>query len=124
VRWHLGEVTRIVLAALATLGLLEGACQGNPAGDAVAGRDVFAKVCSVCHGPTGQPPAEMVARLGVKDLTAPELRGRITPELVEKQVRQGSQNKLMPALEGALTDAQIKSVAAWVASQKFVEAAH
>ncbi len=64
----------------------------------------------------------MVARLGVKDLTATELRGRITPELVEHQVRTGSQNKLMPALDGALTDAQIKSVAAFVASSEFLEA--
>ena len=38
----------------------------------------------------------------------------MTPALVENQVRHGSKNKLMPAFEGALTDAQIKAVAAYV----------
>jgi mono/diheme cytochrome c family protein len=45
----------------------------------------------------------------------------VSPALVENQVRKGSANKLMPALEGALTDAQIKAVAAWVASPAFLQ---
>ena len=77
-------------------------------------------MCAACHGPTGKPNAMMVARIGVKDLTAPEERAKITPELVEKQVREGSQNKLMPAFAGALGDAQIRAVAAYVASPEFV----
>ena len=41
------------------------------------------------------------------------------PGLVEQQVRHGSQNKLMPAFEGAISDAQIRAVAAYVASTSF-----
>jgi mono/diheme cytochrome c family protein len=98
------------------------ACNRDPAGGATDGASVYAMLCASCHGPDGRPPAAMVARLGVRDLTAPELRARIAasgPGLVEQQVRHGSQNKLMPALEGAISDAQIRAVAAYVASSAF-----
>ena len=62
----------------------------------------------------------MVAQLGVRDLTASEFRARVTPELVEHQVRTGSKSKLMPAFEGAISDAQIAAVSAYVASPQFV----
>lgn len=62
----------------------------------------------------------MVARLGVRDLTAPEFRARVTPGLVEQQVRTGSKTKLMPSFEGVLDDAQITAVAAYIASPQFV----
>jgi cytochrome c oxidase cbb3-type subunit 3 len=100
--------------------LVLGACHGNPAGDAKDGAQIFQSVCVACHGPTGKPSESMVARLGVKDLTAPELRAKITPELVEKQIREGSANKIMPSFAGALTDSQIRAVAAYVASPQFV----
>jgi mono/diheme cytochrome c family protein len=63
----------------------------------------------------------MVQRLGVHDLTAPEFREKVTPELVEHQVREGSQNKLMPSFTNAITDEQIRAVAAYVASSGFVK---
>ena len=99
-----------------------GACNRDPAGGATDGASVYAMLCATCHGPDGRPSAAMVARLGVRDLTAPELRARIAasgPSLVEQQVRHGSQNKLMPAFEGAISDAQIRAVAAYVASSGF-----
>ena len=98
------------------------ACHRDPAGGSADGATVYAMLCATCHGPDGRPPAAMVARLGVRDLTAPELRARIAasgPGLVEQQVRHGSQNKLMPAFEGAISDAQIRAVAAYVASPAF-----
>lgn len=95
------------------------ACNTDPAGGAKDGPAVFQSLCATCHGPAGQPSAAMVARLGVRDLTAPEFRARVTPGLVEQQVRHGSRNKLMPAFEGAISDAQIRAVAAWVASPRF-----
>jgi mono/diheme cytochrome c family protein len=111
-RGYQGVVRSLVLAALA-------ACGGVPT--SVDGPTVFAAMCATCHGPRGKPPEAMVARLGVRDLTSLELRARVTEKLVEHQVRHGSANKLMPAFEGALSDAQIKAVAAWVASPAFLE---
>jgi mono/diheme cytochrome c family protein len=97
------------------------ACHGDLAGDAKGGAQVFESACARCHGTRGKPAAAMVASIGVKDLTSPELRARITPELVEKQIRDGSPNKLMPSFVDALNDAQIKSVASFVASPQFLE---
>ena len=89
-------------------------------GAARDGRAVFELLCATCHGADGRPPPAMVARLGVRDLTGPEFRARATPQLVEQQVREGSKNKLMPAFQGAIDDAQITAVAAFVASPQFV----
>ena len=108
----------VALAPLVWAGCIRGA--GAVAVDDTDGRAVFHAMCATCHGPDGKPPEAMVARLGVRDLTAPELRARVTPALVETQVRTGSKNKLMPSFAGAITDAQIAAVAAYVASPQFV----
>ena len=108
----------VALAPLLWAGCSRGA--GAMTGDDTDGRAVFQTMCATCHGPDGRPPAAMVARLGVRDLTAPELRARVTPDLVENQVRTGSKNKLMPSFSGAISDAQIAAVAAYVASPQFV----
>ena len=98
-----------------------GACdRPTISADTVDGPTVFAAYCAVCHGANGQPPASMVARIGVRDLTSRELRDRLTLDMIELQVRKGSQNKLMPAFEGALSEAQIKAVSAWVANPLFL----
>lgn len=97
------------------------ACSRDATGGTVEGPELFARLCSACHGERGKPPEPMVLRLGVRDLTAPELRARITPELVERQVRRGSENKLMPAFGELATDAQIKALAAYVASPAFLD---
>ncbi len=102
------------------LGCLVAAC-GNRVDAGAGGVEVFAKTCAACHGPTGKPEAAMVSRLGVHDLTAPAFREKVTQELVEHQVREGSTNKLMPSFVGALTDPQIRAVAAYVAGPDFVK---
>jgi mono/diheme cytochrome c family protein len=93
----------------------------NPTGASSDGASVYESVCSSCHGLTGKPPEQMVAQLNVRDLSSPEMRAKITPELVEHQVRTGSQNKLMPSFQGAISDAQIKAVSAYVASPEFLK---
>jgi mono/diheme cytochrome c family protein len=104
------------------LALLAACKAGGAAGDG-DGPHVFETMCAACHGPRGKPTEAMTARLGVRDLTAPTFRARVTAELVEAQVRRGSSNKLMPAFDGALSNAQIRAVAAFVAAPAFVSAA-
>jgi mono/diheme cytochrome c family protein len=103
---------------LALLAACDSGAKNTASGD---GAQIYQNLCATCHGPKGKPNEVMVARLSVRDLTSAELRSRITPALVEAQVRKGSQNKLMPSFEGALTDEQIKSVAAYVASPGFLQ---
>ena len=106
------------LALILACILAFGAC-GKAAGGSADGAQVFQSICAACHGPAGKPDQVMIERLGVRDLTAPEFRARVSPALVEAQVRSGSKNKLMPAFEGALTDEQIKGVAEFVAAKSF-----
>jgi mono/diheme cytochrome c family protein len=111
-----------LLAVVVAVAAPGAACHSDPAGGAQDGAAVYGMLCATCHGADGRPPAAMVARLGVRDLAAPEFRARVAasgPGLVEQQVRHGSQNKLMPAFEGAISDAQIRAVAAYVASSAF-----
>jgi mono/diheme cytochrome c family protein len=95
-------------------------CDSGVANDSVDGAQVFANTCAVCHGAHGKPDAGMVARIGVKDLTAADERAKFVPGFVENQVRNGSKNKLMPGFGGALRDEQISAVAAYVVSPRFV----
>lgn len=107
--------------ALLVLALVAGCSHGAPSGGAADGKQVFLTAgCTRCHGPTGKPTADMVARMNVQDLTAPAFRARVTPELVEHQVEHGSQNHLMPSFAGALSEAQIKALAQFVASPAFL----
>jgi mono/diheme cytochrome c family protein len=108
---------------LARIGLVAAlaACDRGGEGGATDGPALFHTWCATCHGEHGQPSATMIARLNVRDLTASEFRAKVTTALVVKQVRAGSQNKLMPAFAGALTDAQIDAVAAYVASDAFAK---
>ena len=112
----------IALAALAALvlGAAGAACRGDAAGGSVEGPELFARLCSACHGPDGKPPEAMALRLGVRDLTAPEVRARLTPASVEQQLRHGSENKLMPSFVGVASEAQIKALAEYVASPAFL----
>lgn len=114
-RW---QMTRVKVWSLILL--LCAGCSGDAARGSTDGATVFAAWCAACHGPQGRPPEAMALRLGVRDLTAPELRSRVSTTLVEAQVRLGSNNKLMPSFQGALTDAQIAAVAAYVAGPSFV----
>lgn len=119
----MGVVPRIALVTViaCAAGAAAAACSRDATGGTVEGPALFATLCSACHGEMGKPPESMVLRLGVRDLTAPELRARITPELVERQMRRGSENKLMPSFEGVATDAQIRALAAYVASPAFLD---
>jgi mono/diheme cytochrome c family protein len=109
-------VKRVLLAAALA------ACHHDPTGGVIDGPTVFATACARCHGPTGKPDATLVATLNVRDLTSAELRARVTPALVENQVRLGSPNHLMPPFADVLSEAQIRAVAAYVASPAFISA--
>jgi cytochrome c553 len=112
--WHIVTVKPWILLAF-----LAACDQGRSSG--TDGAQLYQNMCATCHGPKGKPTEAMVARINVRDLTSQELRSRITPALVEQQIRKGSQNKMMPSFEGALSDEQIKALAAYISSPTFLQ---
>jgi mono/diheme cytochrome c family protein len=103
-------------AAAAALCALAAGCSRDPTGGSIDGADLYVRLCSACHGPRGTPPPAMAQRLGVRDLADPAVRARLTPALVEQQIRDGSPNGLMPAFQGSLTEPQLRALAAYVLS--------
>jgi mono/diheme cytochrome c family protein len=87
--------------------VLAAGCRREVASGQVDGAAVFAVACARCHGPRGVPERAMVATLGVKDLSAPELHVRLSDEAIRRQILEGSKNHQMPAFAGALSDSQI-----------------
>jgi mono/diheme cytochrome c family protein len=119
--WHVTAVKVASLLAIAVLALGCDKGAGGAAGASTDGAQIYQSVCAMCHGANGTPDAAMKVRLDVRDLSSGEFRARVTPALVEGQVRNGSKNKLMPSFAGALNDEQIKAVAAYVASAEFAK---
>ena len=99
---------------IAVLALAAAACDRQVAGGSTDGAKVFAAACARCHGAAGKPPQQMKDQLGVRDLTATEFIARRDRDLVENQIRRGAASGRMPAFTGALTDAQIVAVTAYV----------
>lgn len=60
-------------------GQAEEAATPTPAGDAVAGKEIFDSICSACHGPEG----EGVEGLGKDFTTSDFVAGKTNAELVE-----------------------------------------
>lgn len=89
-------------------------CDSSAASGSTDGKSLYQEVCSRCHGSGGKPSPSLVARIGVKDLTSPALQARLDIEAIEKQIRNGSKNRQMPAFQGALSDAQLKALAEYV----------
>jgi mono/diheme cytochrome c family protein len=104
------SVLRVVLPAL----FLATACRGEVAGGRADGPAVFAETCARCHGDGGKPSESMASQMHVRDLTDPAFRARASIDLVEGQVRRGSENHVMPSFKGTLTDDQIHAVAVYV----------
>ena len=103
-------------ARLALVIAISAAACKKPVAENASGAEVYASACANCHGADGRPPAAMIAQLGVRDLTTPNFVARANQTAIEQQIRHGSENKLMPAFAGALSDAQVRAVAQYVLS--------
>jgi cytochrome c553 len=89
-------------------------------GDAAKGAEVFKTFCVACHGPEGKGDGPAGAALNPKpaNFGDPERASKADDEYVYKMVSEGGQangkSPLMTAWKGALTDVQIRDVAAHV----------
>jgi mono/diheme cytochrome c family protein len=121
VKWMYLVLIVLVALALAACGSSAPEATPTPAGDAVAGKDAYAKTCVSCHGPT----AEGMPNLG-KDLTTSEfVNEKTNQELMEFfKVGRPASDPLnttgvdMPPKGGnpAMTDEDLLNIAAYVKS--------
>jgi len=86
------------------------------AADKPDGKLLFATTCARCHGPEGVPESTRAARLGVRDLTSPELQSSLSDDDLREQIRSGSPNGRMPAFASRLTADEIDAIVAYVRS--------
>lgn len=97
-----GSATVLAVASLLPAGA---AAQAWPAaGDAAAGRQVFATNCAACHGPNAEGRGAAPSLVGVAE--------RTTVEEVEGIIRRGRSG--MPAFGDRLSDAEIADVVAFL----------
>ncbi len=75
------------------------------------GADVFKTKCQMCHSADGSGNSPMGKKLNIKDLRAPEVAKKTDGQLTD--VVSKGQGK-MQGFAGKLSDAQIKSVVAYV----------
>ncbi|GJE02717.1 cytochrome-c oxidase, cbb3-type subunit III [Methylobacterium isbiliense] len=104
-----GLLTRAQIQAVAGYVLSLSGRPGTPAATLDAGREVFAGTCAGCHGETGT---------GNPEMGAPNLADAISlygasPEQVVATISHGRKG-VMPAWEGRLDPATIKSLAVYV----------
>jgi mono/diheme cytochrome c family protein len=99
-------VRRLLALAL----VLAAACNREIAGGEADGPRVYHEACARCHGDRGVPEPGLAAQLGVKDLTDPALHQRLSDDDLRRQIRDGSDDKRMPAFGGQLTEEQVEAL--------------
>lgn len=109
-----------LLLALAFLAVLPmGACgekKKSAGGNDSAGAAVFSSACARCHGSKGVPEATRAARLGVRDLTSPELQGSLSDEELRERILSGSANGRMPSFRNKLDADEVDAVVSYIRS--------
>ena len=77
--------------------------------------------CAKCHGTAGKGDTKMGKKLGIKDLTDPQVQAKFTDEQACKAIKEGVKDEsgktTMKAVEG-LTDGDINALVAYVRTLK------
>ena len=102
---------RLPILALASAAALVAAVSVRAAEPDAA--KIFAKTCSLCHGPDGQPN-EAFAKMGVRSFKDPEWQKATPDAQLEKSIREGKKGTLMASFEKQFSPEEIKALVAYV----------
>lgn len=101
VRTHV--VLALTLAVAGTMGFAQ-----------ADGASIYKTKCASCHGAAGTPNPGMAKMMGIKPVSDPEMK-KLSADQAAAAVK-GGKGKMKPV--AGLTDAQVKSVAAYFHSLK------
>jgi cbb3-type cytochrome c oxidase subunit III len=105
---------RIGFAAVAAITLALSFVGTIARADDDSGADTYGDKCATCHGKDGKGDTNMGKKSKAKDLTKAETWKGIDDKAVEKQVREGTDDKRMPAFKDKLSDEEIAAVVKYV----------
>ena len=74
---------------------------------------IFAKTCSICHGPEGQP-IEVFTKQGVRNFKDEAWQKASTDAQIEKSIREGRKGTLMASFEKQYSAEEIKGLVAYI----------
>lgn len=120
-RWVALAARCIVLASLLApiaCGGDERKAAGGPVGDAARGKTIYETRCAPCHGVEGGGDGPGAAAIAPKprNFRDPAFWQGRTAQQLRLVVKQGKPGTLMAPFEGALSDAEIDDVVAYVQS--------
>ncbi|MCP4447070.1 MAG: cytochrome c [Myxococcales bacterium] len=99
---------RSLLLGAASVALM--GCTGDKvAGGSADGKVIYKEACARCHGTDGVPTQGMRTRAGVKPLTSERVK-KMSDEKLTEQIRNGSENRTMPAFQGSITEEQMDAL--------------
>lgn len=101
---------KLVVRIVSSLVVLLSAASARADGTAA----IYEKKCATCHGLDGKGRTRMGEKLGIKELAAAAPGGTVLAADVEKVIRDGKGR--MPGFKEKLSDAEMKDLAAYVAS--------
>lgn len=84
-------------------------------------KELWDKNCAACHGKDGKGETKMGKKAGVKDYTDPKVSETIKDDKAFKSVKEGMKEggkELMKPFAEKLTDAEIKSLIAYIKTFK------
>ena len=114
------SVSIIVMALVLLAGIGAGAVTAEEKGNAAEGKVKYDQFCAACHGATGKGDGAAAAALDPKprDLSNAEFTSTVSNEHLYKVISEGGPavglSPLMTAWGGALTEAQIWDVIAFI----------
>ena len=88
---------------------------------AAESKELWDKNCASCHGKDGRGQTKMGAKVGVKDYTDSKVQDALKDDVAFKSVKEGMKDgtkELMKPFAEKLTDAEIKSLIAYMRTFK------
>lgn len=120
--WGVFPATALVVLILGAGPFPADGAQGPPQGNAAAGKETYARLCAVCHGPAGKGDGQALRGVPVraKSFADPaafrEVSDRALFEAIQKGGAGTGKSPMMPPFGAQLKEGQIWDLVAYIRS--------